>query len=287
VVGGGGPSCSCLCGYVCLLMMNSVSVIIPSGNASRDPNLERLLADLRSQSVAPAEIEIVRGVSPNGLARNVGVERTAGDVLVFLDDDVRLGTPDVLRSFVQHLTTDASLGTVGTSQLLPPSSTAFQRRCARQVSRSESPIVEQLTESDMVTTQCCAMRREVLVEVGRFHSQIIRGVDPELRHRVRGAGYRIAVVPNCWHYHPMPASLGALLAMAWRNGAASAYARRHFPEAVLDNPGGHVARFAPRLPFRQRILRSAGRLASDTVTGRWYGTLYALAYLGGTLRAAR
>ncbi len=260
-----------------------ISAIIPSFDTSRNENVERLVADLRQQSRPPDEIEVVNGISPNGRARNAGVERTAGEVLVFLDDDVRLGTPNIMESFVQYLTADPQLGMVGTSQRLPPDSTSFQRRCARQISRSESPVVGKLTDSDMVTTQCCAMRREVLAEVGGFHEQIIRGVDPELRNRVRQAGYRIAVIPNAWHTHPMPTSLRALLRMAWRNGAASAYSRRHFPETVLYNPEGHVGEFNAKVPFPRRVILNLGHLAFDLLTGRWYGFLYGMAYAMGNL----
>ncbi|NLC56809.1 MAG: glycosyltransferase [Armatimonadetes bacterium] len=261
----------------------SVSVVIPSGDASRDANLERLQEDLRTQTLPPTEVEIVRGVAPNGRARNVGVSRTVGDILVFLDDDVRLGSPDVLERLVSHLQADPTLGMVGTAQQLPPDSTPFQRRCARQISRSESPVVSVLTESDMVTTQCCAMRRAVLDEVGGFHDRILRGVDPELRHRVRAAGYRIAVVPEAWHYHPMPGSLRALLRMAWRNGHASAYARRHFPETVLYNPEGHVAEFEAARPLSRRVLRNAGDLVSSLLSGHWIGLLYRVTYVSGNL----
>jgi glycosyltransferase involved in cell wall biosynthesis len=262
-------------------------VVIPSGDGTRNLNLERLVASLPHQSLPPDEIEVVRGVRPNGHARNTGVAKSCGEILVFLDDDVQLGTPDVLRTFVEHLAADPRLGLVGTSQVIPPESTPFQRRCAAQLSRSQSPVVEVLTDSDMVTTQCCAMRRAVLDEVGGFHGKILRGVDPELRERVRRAGYRIAVVPQAWHYHPMPASLRALLNMAWRDGGASAYARKHFPEAVIFNPEGHVAEFDARPSFARRILRNVGRLGTDLLSGRWYSALYGLVYMAGNLLGGR
>jgi hypothetical protein len=255
-----------------------IAVVIPSWDASRSGNLPGLIEDLRGQSLCPGEIEVVQRTAPNGHARNVGAARTTGQHLVFIDDDVRLGTNEVLRAFVDHLTADPNLGMVGTSQLLPPDSTAFQRRCAAQLSRSQSPVVKTLTDSDMVTTQCCAMRRSVFEEVGGFHDRILRGVDPELRHRVRQAGYRIAIVPDAWHYHPMPATLRALLRMAWRDGAASAFARRHFPETVLFNPEGHVGEFQAKRSLPQRVLRNATALARNSVTGRWYGTAYGLVY---------
>jgi glycosyltransferase involved in cell wall biosynthesis len=262
-------------------MTRIISVVIPSGDTSRGSNLERLLQDLKDQSFPPDEVEVVRGERPNGHARNVGVSRVSGDVLVFLDDDVRLGTPEILRAFAELLSADPTLGMLGTSQVLPKDSTRFQLRCAEQISRSASEVVQQLTESDMVTTQCCAMRRDVLEQVGGFHDKIIRGVDPELRHRVRQAGYRIAVIPHAWHYHPMPTTLRALLRMAWRNGTASAYARKHFPETVLFNPEGHVGDFQAQVPLWRRALGAGGRIAGDLFSGKWYGLLYNATYAAG------
>jgi len=202
---------------------------------------------------------------------------------VFLDDDVRLGTRDVLKALVEHLARDPALGMVGTSQQLPPDSTPFQRRCADQIGRSRSDIVDELTESDMVTTQCCAMRRATLEEVGGFHGEIIRGVDPELRHRVRKAGYRIAIVPRQWHYHPMPATLRALLRMAYRNGAASAYARKHFPATIIETPEGHVAEFEERRSLSRRVAGRAWGLFSACVRGQVYRVLYDIAYARGMM----
>src|SRR5438105_2117688 len=111
------------------ISVDTLSAIVPAGDASRQGNLAALLDDLRAQSLPPGEVEVVRGVAPNGRARNMGVAKTTGEILVFLDDDVRLGAPDILRAFAEHLEADARLGMVGTSQLLPPGATRFQQRC--------------------------------------------------------------------------------------------------------------------------------------------------------------
>jgi GT2 family glycosyltransferase len=259
-------------------IVTRVSVVIPSWDASRNAIVEKLTLEIGRQTLPPIEIKVIERTSPNGHARNVGVEQTSGDVIVFLDDDIALGTSDVFRTFAQHLIQNPGLGMVGTSQLLPPESNRFQRRCAQQLSRSCSEVVQELTDSDMVTTQCCAMRRTVLAEVGGFHDKILRGVDPELRHRVRQAGYRVAVVPNAWHYHPMPASLRALVRMAWRDGAASAYARKHYPETILINPDGHVGEFEARQSLPKRVVNNLGRLTRNTITGKWFGTAYGVVY---------
>ena len=261
----------------------TIAVVIPSGSSERNESLQRLIEDIRAQSVGPVELEIVKGVSPNGKARNLGVARTNGEILVFLDDDVRLGANDLIEKLAQALQ-EPGVGLVGTAQLLPPDSSNFQRQCAEQISRSQSPIVEVLTDSDMVTTQCCAIRREVLNEVGGFHNQILRGVDPELRHRVREAGYRIAVVAGIWHFHPMPKNLSALCRMAWRNGHASAFAQRRFPETVIFNPEGHVAEFDSHPPLHRRLGRRISELVGRVFGGAFYGVFYDLCYALGYFR---
>ena len=254
-----------------------VAVIIPSGDASRDDSLAGLMEDLRRQTVQPEQIEVVRGVSPNGRARNVGVERTRAEYLLFLDDDVRLGSDDVIEKLLLALD-EPGVGLSGTSQLLPPTSSSFQRRCAREISRSKSTVVEVLTDSDMVTTQCCATRRSTLDQLGGFHDRILRGVDPELRHRYRQAGWRIAIAPRAWHYHPMPADWRALWHMAYRNGYSSAFAQQNFPETVLFNPEGHVDSFEARPSFLRRLgLRVLG-VGKALGTGAWHGLVYDLAY---------
>ena len=263
--------------------MPDIAVVIPSGDRTRDDSLSGLLEDLKNQTIPPREIEIVRGVSPNGRARNQGIEKTSCEYLVFLDDDVRLGSPDVLEKLVNALQ-QPGVGLSGTSQLLPADSTAFQRRCAEEISRSQSPVVEVLTDSDMVTTQCCATRRDVLAGLGNFHDKILRGVDPELRHRYREAGLRIVIAPQAWHYHPMPSSWKALWKMAYRNGYSSAFAQKHFPETVLFNPEGHVDQFQARPSLPSRVSRRFLGLLKALVTGRVGGLVYDLAYASGYFR---
>lgn len=262
--------------------MYEIAVVIPSGDRTRDDSLAGLIQDLKGQTVPPCEIEVVRGVSPSGKARNLGWRATTSEYIVFLDDDVRLGSPRVLETLIEALQ-QPGMGLSGTAQLLPEDSSAFQRRCAQQIPRSVSEIVSELTESDIVTTACCATRRSQLEEVGGFHGEILRGVDPELRQRYRARGYRIAVAPGIWHSHPMPASWSALWKMAYRNGYSSAFAQKNFPETVVYNPEGHVAEFEATPPFRQRIVWRLVGLSRSLLAGRLAGLAYDLAYAVGYL----
>ena len=258
----------------------SVSVVIPSADGSREGNLGLLLRDLETQTLRPHEVLVIDGISPNGLARNTGARQASGEVLVFLDDDVRLGHENMLRDMVALLA-DHRVGMAGAAQLLPPGSSRFQRAAALQIPRSQSPIVDVVTDSDMVTTQCCAMRRTVFWELGGFNERIPRGVDPEMRNRVRGRGLRIVVAPSVWYYHPMPADLGALCRMFFRNGQLSAAAVWRMPSAALDNPDGHVAAFVARRGAGYRAGRHAGRFVLRLLTLRWIGLAAQVAYVGG------
>lgn len=258
-----------------------LSAVIPCATGGRAKNLELLMADLQAQTLPPDEVHVVRGVRPSGRARNEGARRARGRLLVFLDDDVRLGHAGVLEAMVRCLTSVERAGMVGAAQLLAADSSRFQRMAARQIPRSTSSVVEVPTDSDMVVTACCVVPRDLFWALGGFHEEIPRGVDPEFRYRLRRAGWRTVVAPHAWFYHPMPDGLAALCRTFFRNGRDSALAVRRFPHLALENPDGHVAEFRPLHSPAYRAARHALRLAVGTVTGRWVGVLAQLCYLAG------
>lgn len=258
-----------------------ISAVVPSGRPERERNVRALLGDLERQTLRPFEVHVVRDVCPSGRARNEGAHRARGEVLVFLDDDVRLGHERVLETMVWCLQTVDRAGMVGAAQLLPPGSTWFQRAAARQIPRSTSPVVTVPTDSDMVVTACCAIRRDLFWELGGFREDIPRGVDPEFRHRLRQAGWRTVVVPNAWFYHPMPAGLLDLCRTSYRNGRQSARAVRKAPDLALENPDGHLSRFQERRTGPYRAARHALRLVQRLVTFQWVGLAAQVSYLAG------
>jgi glycosyltransferase involved in cell wall biosynthesis len=178
-----------------------------------------LAHSIATQTTPPDEVEVVLGVRPSGRARNIGVARTRADVLVFVDDDAVLGAPDLVARLVAALD-DPSVGVVGASKVLPPSSSPFQRRVARDVPRIVHPVVDEPLETNPpldrhgyseVTTTCCALRREVFDAADGFDERLARGVDTEFLRRVCRLGYRIVLAGGTWAYHPPPATLRELL----------------------------------------------------------------------------
>ena len=104
--------------------------------------------------------------------------------------------------------------------------------------------------------------------MGGEREDIIRGLDPDLRVRLRAAGYRVVLAPNARIYHPLPASWGRLAKQFFRNGFGSAYAQKFQPESVyetherLDDKS-----FVARRPLWYRAARYPMRLALARIKG--------------------
>ncbi len=229
-----------------------VSAIIPS----RAGQVDALRRSLAAQSRPPDEVIVVAGVSPNGRARNEGVARSHGEVLLFIDDDALPGDEElVARVVAPLLATDERLIT-GAAKLIPPDSSRFQRRVAREVPRIEHPVVADLLESNPdpphysteLTTTCAALRRDHFEALGGFSPTLRRGVDTEFFVRARRAGFRFLLVPHAWTWHPAPANLGAL----WRKHFL--YGAGHAQELAAD-PGR--ARGLQRRPLLYLLFRTA------------------------------
>lgn len=241
-----------------------VALVIPS----LDGHVEPLLESVREQTLQPAEVAVVRGVRPNGRARNQGAAQTSAPILVFVDDDAVLGDRHAIANLVAPLLEDPSLGVTGASKLLPPDAPWFQRWVAREVPRIEHPVVAEPLESNPdppgfyceITTTCCAMRREVFEQAGGFDSQLIRGVDTEFFVRVRrlgpapGVPYRFVLVPNTWTYHPAPATLGGLLRKQFFYGAGHAQEVRRDPRRARGRTLRTPLHAAWFLLFRTAVL---------------------------------
>lgn len=264
-----------------------VSVIIPSLDGYREGNLPELIEDIKKQTFKDWQIYIVKGIFPNGRARNEGVKGTTGEILIFIDDDVRLGNEKVMENLVKVIS-EEKIGLAGPSQLIPEDSNDFQKKAVRQLSRVYFPVVKEITETDMVTHMCLAVRREVFEKVGRENENLVRGTDPDLRYRIRKAGYKIVVVPETWAYHPLPENLISLLKMNFEKGKGSAAVFKKFPDLIYEAPDYKVKNFVPKRSFIYRILRFIYRLFYFLFTGKFIrlsaDTAYALGYIWEIIR---
>jgi len=267
-----------------------VSLVIPSLDGHRGGAVPKLLESIQRQTFQNFETHVIRGVAPQGKAINQGAEKARGGILVILDDDSCLAGDDVLERLVAALDADAAIGMAGASIVTPPDATPFQRRAAKQFPRFNTPVVDEITDSDYACHGCCAIPAAVFREVGGEREDLIRGLDPDLRVRLREAGYRVVLVPGAVIYHPLPAGWRKLMRIFFRNGYGSAYARKFQPGAVYETHESlDSASFKPRRPFAYRAARFPLRLLKALAQGRFLRfsayCAYACGYVCGTLTA--
>ena len=231
-----------------------VSVIIPCRSSKE--NIEGLLKDLEAQE-KHFDIEIIRidGVSPPGKARNLGAKRAKGEIFVFLDCDIRLGYNLFLNNLTRPLLENKDIGGVCASIRVPPGSSDFQLRYAREVPHSESSIVDVLTEVQVASSACFAVRREVFFEVGGFNEDIPRGEDSVISYELRERNYSVLLVPYAWCYHPQPKNLRELIKTNFRNGLGSCFVDIFYPELNLDIHPEGVTYFSQKKTFFERVGR--------------------------------
>ncbi len=264
----------------------SITAVIPSRDGSRGGNVGRLAADLDGQTVR-CQVEVVVGVSPCGRAHNEGARRSRGEILVFVDDDVRLGHARVVENLVRVLVDHPDVGIAGASQLAPLSANPFQRLCARRLPRSVFPVVGRIVDTDMATHAAMAIRRDLYEKVGGEPEDLLRADDQVLRARVRDAGLRVVVAPDTWVFHPPPESWRAFARARMRDGIAAAHDRRKRPDLLFDAPEGAGVVRTVRRPFLWRAARAAGRFSADLLTGNVLSLasrlLHGAGYAAGTL----
>ncbi|MFN3466193.1 MAG: glycosyltransferase [Candidatus Brocadiales bacterium] len=209
--------------------MPKVSVIIPTLDGSCKGNVGRLLEDIKKQTLKDLEVVLIKGVRPNGRARNEGVKKAKGDYLVLIDDDTILGHERVIENLVAPLERDKGIGMTGASPMYPKDLPWLPRAFARIKGR-DFPVVKEIVDTDYAQHACCALRKEVYKEVGWESDDLITGTDDDLRQRLHRAGYRVVIVPETWVYRLIEADFSAIIRKFFKMGLGSAYACKVHPE---------------------------------------------------------
>ncbi len=270
-----------------------VSIIVPSLDGERRGLLARLLEDLELQTLPRFELLLIVGDDRQGRAINRGAAAARGDIIVTMDDDTIVRTPRLLANLVAVLDDLPAVGMVGASTVLPEGASRFQHAASRQIPRRLFPIVEEVVDSDMVQHPCLAMRKEQFFAVGGEDEELMRGLDPLLRFKVREAGWRVVIAPQTAISHPLPDGLWAVLRMYYRNGRGSAFAQKNYPDRIYNLSDGFCRnRLRARVPFFLRTVRYPLRLARSLLGLRWIRLSVEVAYLLGyvgewTRRGAR
>jgi GT2 family glycosyltransferase len=196
--------------------MMKISVIIPSLN--REEYIINLLNDLKDQTLKPEEIIIVdQSNSPYKLlqthdlihlidggkgpcrARNLGLEHSSGEIMVFLDDDIRLD-PLFLETLCKPITNHTYLAVVGAicnaKGEYPQNEHPHWRKVADNwlLSITANPGFPGKCPTISFAAGCAAIHRCVYEEIGGFDPFFDpngAGEDREYGLRIFHAGYPI------------------------------------------------------------------------------------------------
>ena len=246
-----------------------LSVIVPAGGDTS--GLVEALAALASSSLPRSSWELIvvddcSGASvadqaapfadvivrltgrPNGpaYARNRGVEVASGDIVVFVDADIRVHR-DTLELFSEAFLADPGVAAVfGSHDGNPPDGGVVTRYCDLMTLFRHRAIVG---DTDRFWADCGAIRREVFLAVGGYDEWFFSRPQIEaleLGWRLRSKGHRIVIRPDIQVTHLKRWTLGG-----WIRAEVT---DRAVPSNRLWGSPGRLAR---RHPWRSDRVGSA------------------------------
>lgn len=193
-----------------------ISVVIPT--YYRYEQLERIFSFLQKQSLMPDEVVVVDQTPlcdrPDGFydnfsalpleiinmsfpslsaSRNLGAQKAAGDVLLFLDDDMEFG-PDLVRNHLEVMereAVDVVYGAISTGAQLPESSERDTRHLdpiswfLKSPNRKWDGMVLVLSGANTM------IKRDLFLKAGGFDEKMPRMEDIELGYRLFRSGAKI------------------------------------------------------------------------------------------------
>ncbi|HET6814803.1 MAG TPA: glycosyltransferase family 2 protein [Actinomycetota bacterium] len=235
-----------------------VSVVVPTRDAAR--TVARCLASVRAQTWPALELLVVDNWSRDGTwevaarladvalragpersaQRNLGIERAAGEWVLWVDADMVLATDAVERSLAAARAAGAE------AVFLPEASTgsgfwarcrALERRCYAGEPRIEAPRL---------------VRADVLGRVGRFEAANTGTEDAALRNRLLAGGVRLAWADTVVMHDEGHLRLGTVLRKRFYYG-------RSLPDYRRAHPGAAAAQARATLAawWRHRRLLAA------------------------------
>ncbi len=262
----------------------TLTVIIPTLDGFRGGYLPALMAQMERQEFQDFEAVIVKGDTRQGRAINAAAEMARGRLLLTLDDDTSLSTNNLFGELVRVMDQNPGVGALGVANLVPKDAPWLVKRAMAEIPRRASPLVSELTVSDMAEHPCLMIPRELFLEIGGENELIPRGLDPYLRREIRKAGFKVAVAPALYIHHLPPPTLRKLLRQFYRNGLLAAYVNRFYPEFVFELATTHQDPERERAGFRHRGKRLIRNMVNALLERKPIHFMTQAAYVLGFIR---
>lgn len=260
---------------------NLISIIIPCSSKDLE-KVNNLVNQVHAQKIdAKLEVHVIKNVSPAGRARNQGADKSKGDILVFLDADIILENENVLFNIAQTVKNNKEIGVAAASVAAEKNISLFEKLYVRDIPHCISPRVSEITDVWVSTSACCAVRRDVFFEVGKFNEKIPRGQDPEFSMRIRKAGYRTVLAKGACFYHPVPKNLLQLIKINFRNGIGASFVDVYYPELNVDLDPRGIEHESIKKNIIERIIRFLGYFFTSILKLKFLLLFAKISYLAG------
>ncbi|MDD5218318.1 MAG: glycosyltransferase [Candidatus Omnitrophica bacterium] len=207
-----------------------ISIIVPTLTGK----IDFLRDQIKKQSLQNWELIVKQGIRPPALARNRGAQEARGQYLLFLDDDIRFSSPDLLQGLIESLQRLGPNDSVGVRWQIPEDASAFQKKQVEQsiavpIPESMAPFVEITWRQ--IGTACYAMRRSAFETLGGFDTGFVCGEDYDLQYRLHLQGGKVYALTGGVVYHYPPATWQALLRKVIWYAQGDAQIARKYPES--------------------------------------------------------
>jgi GT2 family glycosyltransferase len=190
----------------------------------------------------PAVVVSAKSQQSSYYARNVGVEQSSAEWLLFLDSDC-IPAPSLLDDyFFEPVLDDCGVVAGGVTPAEQEALAARYARSRRHISEdfhlARDPYPAGITANLLV-------RRAAWEAVGGFQERVRSGADVEFCWRVQEAGWKFAHRPGALVEHSHPERLGGVLRKTRRHAGGRAWVNRRykgaFPRPKLIRPLGRCA----------------------------------------------
>lgn len=197
-----------------------ISIIIPSHNSEKtiQENIESLLdqdykgkyeiivvdssRDKTLEILSQFPVKLIKQ-KPKGpaAARNLGVKKSKGNIIVFIDADC-VAPKNWLKSLLKPFSSKNVIAVAGTYKTKNKES-SIARFVGYEIEQRHEKM-KKFRNIDFVATYNCAYRKKIFIKLGGFNEKFTQAEDVDLSFRIVKKGYKIRYQPSAYvyHYHP-------------------------------------------------------------------------------------